>query len=180
MYQTMNARLDAVPYVIRFNTLVPEIERCEGLPADAYADKGYCVEMPKEDVEGDVMGIVIVTNADALGLTAANPQPLGTALAAAYDPAGLYYPQRYTRFADHYGLTINPQTMTFTPESRGQFIETHQGAVSAYGSGLYFRENILNVDNYGGLSYIPTEATRVLQRFLNDLEHGIQATAVMP
>ena len=82
VHQGLNAALE----IFTNDAGYPDLERCLALDPYEWTALGYCTEMPDEDIEGDVMGIVVTSHADALGLTTG--ASLGTALSQAYDRHG--------------------------------------------------------------------------------------------
>jgi hypothetical protein len=167
--QTYNALSDRSPELWNFQRF-PNVPACE--VADAF-EAGYCVEMPPEDFEGDVMANVLIDQRDQLGLTA-DGKNLSIVLAAAYDPAGPLYPNRYRRFAELLELKPDPRTGALEPNARRQFIQENIAPVSGFAAGLIILER---GDPGVGIvvpAITPVYAKEQLERFLNQLEAKLQ------
>jgi hypothetical protein len=121
--------------------------------------RGYGIEMPFEDLNGDMMAFVI---------TGAGIDPRGGDLAgslsAAFDPNGPAWQNRYETFARGIGLTIDPQTGQITnPQA---FIDRWQSSVMALGRGL--GGDLQN-------SEAPQLARMALEMFLAQLQRELDA-----
>jgi hypothetical protein len=130
-------------------------------------EDGYKIEMPDENLEGDVMAVMISN----LGWLEEGKQSVADVLRITYNPNLSIYSNRYQAFADELGLKVNNETGLI--ENRDQYIEDNFTIVSAFGKGLTInkhKESIL-----GGLESADDYARQALNEFLDRLELRLQS-----
>lgn len=132
--------------------------------------RGYEIEFPPEDFEGDMLGVVLA-NGGAIQQSGTNlAQELSSALAS----DSPYVAQKYSKFADALGFDF--ENGKISPEDKQQFLTDNQEIVSDLGSGFYgkttFDPMILLLE---GQEAIHSYATEQINYFIEQLEQGLQA-----
>ncbi len=172
---------------------LPDIEGLDQFEEYEFVEKGYFIEMPTGDFEGDMMASNIIANGEELGLygpgsdgTMSYGNDLAQVLETAYDPKGEYYNARYENFAQFVGLEIDPEgTILNRDEFKNDF--GHGNQITALASGLILQDKVGDLirasgnDPFGYVNAVTgvqlfagMMADQQLDAFLNELEENLK------
>ena len=151
----------------------PNVAAC-GEISDAVA-AGYCVEMPPEDREGDVMAGALIYAQHHLKFTETN-HDLANVMRTAYNMNGVFYTQRYRLFAESLGLNPDPLTGVLDLLACETFIERNIMPISAFSQGLISLESKNPMEAICIYNKTDTWARFHLTYFLDEIQAQIPKT----
>jgi hypothetical protein len=149
-----------------------------GATAKAYeygnAEEGYAKEMPPHDLEGDMLGVILIHN------HAINPNGTNLAgeLSSALAADSPYVTNKYTQFAQIIGL--KPDGGQITPESAQVFLKNNFDMDADLGSGFYVAHNptgVFSAMSPNGQDQIEQYAKDQINHFLQQIQDGVQVEA---
>lgn len=135
------------------------------------APKGYEIEMPPSDLEGDILGVVLANN------NAINPKGnnLSQELSIALSANSPYVVQKYAYFADAIGLEINNGNISSV--STQTFMNQNKELIADLGSGFYMKGtgDFSLAFSSSDQNTMSAYAEEQIYQFFSQIEQGLQA-----